>query len=92
MQRGKIYLSIAEEEIVRHLAHYMINDMGKEETTAEIDAVNEVVKQKRELAFDHGRRGNLALARHIKKELDEWTKEDEAQFIEIERKLKEIKK
>lgn len=91
MQRGNIFLSIAEEEIVNHLAGYMITDMGKTQTKAEMDAVQEVVQQKRELAFAHGRRGNLDLMRHIKKEIDEWNKEDEEHYIETKQLLEKVK-
>jgi hypothetical protein len=63
MQRGKIYLSIGEEAIVEHLmALYGIK---------ELEAVDHVIKQKRELAFIHFQRGNDKLAKQIMSEIGE---------------------
>jgi len=91
MQRGNIFLSIAEEEIVQYLAGYMVTDMDKTETESQIDAIQEVIQQKRELAYAHGRRGNLTLMRHLRKELDEWNDEDEEHYIETMETLKKVK-
>lgn len=91
MKRGNIFLSLAEEEIVKHLAGYMMSDMGKTQTEAEMQAVQEVIQQKRELAFEHGRRGNLPLMKHIKRELDEWLPEDEEYYQKTMRLLEKAK-
>jgi hypothetical protein len=62
-QRGKIYLSIGEEAIVQSLVEvYGIT---------EIQAIDHVIAQKRELAFIHAQRGNVALAKQIMKEIGE---------------------
>jgi hypothetical protein len=63
MQRGKLYLSVGEEEIVKAL----VQNFG----VTEIEAVDHVVKQKRELAFIHEMRGNTELAEQLMKELGE---------------------
>jgi hypothetical protein len=91
MQRGNIYLSVAEEDILKYLKGYLISDCGYEEVGAESEALNQIIGQKRELAFEHGRRGNLPLSRQIKKELSEWTVEDEEFYQEQMRLLKEVK-
>ncbi len=63
MQRGNNYLSIGEEAIVQQLMEiYLIS---------ELRAVDEVLKQKRELALIHSLRGNLELAKQIMKEIGE---------------------
>ena len=92
MQRGKIYLSIAEEEIVKHLSGYIEEDIGKGSIASEMEAIEYVIQQKRELAYAHKMRGNLALERQLKKELDEWSIENEEEFQEIQQKLDELKK
>lgn len=93
MQRGNIYLSVAEEDIFRYLKGYLIQDCGYEEIRAEDEALENVIGQKRELAFEHERRGNIELARHIKKELGEWTKESEEAYqdkMELLKKLQPV--
>lgn len=63
MQRGKVYLSMGEEAIVQQLMEiYAIS---------ELRAIDEVIKQKRELALIHSLRGNLELSNQIMKELGE---------------------
>lgn len=63
MQRGKIYFSIGEEAVIESLvAAYNIT---------EIEAIDHVIAQKRELAFIHARRGNHALAKQLRKEIGE---------------------
>lgn len=84
MQRGNIYLSIAEEQILTHLRQ------GAEVT--EIEAIEAIVEQKRELAFMHATRGNVALARQIRMEIDEWSEDDEKDFQERERAVEALEK
>jgi len=63
MQRGKVYLSVGEEDIVRNLMNIF--------NIKELEAVDHVIKQKRELAFVHFNRGNKKLADQIMSELGE---------------------
>jgi len=63
MQRGKVYLSVGEEAIVENLVRTF--------NITEIEAIDHVIAQKRELAFIHQMRGNVALADQIMKELGE---------------------
>lgn len=77
-----IYFSIAEREILT----WMTDIMG----VPYLDAVNHVLAQKRELAYIHGMRGNIALRRQILKEIKEWTDEHEQDYqrmLETESKL-----
>lgn len=85
-------MSVAEEEIFRHLKTYLIEDCEYEEVRAESEALEQVIGQKRELAFIHGQRGNLDLAKHLKMELGDWTKENQEVYESIKRKEKEAKK
>lgn len=63
MQRGKVYLSVGEEDIVKAL----VQTFG----VTEIEAIDKVIGQKRELALMHSLRGNVKLAEQIMKELGE---------------------
>lgn len=63
MMRGRVYLSIGEEAIVENL----IDTYG----ITEIEAIDHVIGQKRELALIHSMRGNQALAEQILSELGE---------------------
>ena len=63
MQRGRIYFSIGEEAIIEAL----VQEYG----ITEIQAIDHVIAQKRELAFIHAQRGNFELAKQIKKEIGE---------------------
>lgn len=66
MQRGKIYFSIGEEAIIDHLKQlYGIT---------ELQAIEHVIRQKRELAFIHNGRGNVELAQQILSEIGEGNK------------------
>lgn len=63
MQRGRVYFSIGEEAIIASLMEiYGIT---------ELQAIDHVIAQKRELAFIHAQRGNIELAKQIKKEIGE---------------------
>ncbi len=62
-----VYFSPPEKEIIESLQEiYGITY---------IEAADQVIGQKRELAFLHQRRGNFALAENILKELNEWNDE-----------------
>ncbi len=67
-----VYFSPPEEEIIDSLQEiYGITYL---------EASNQVLMQKRELAFMHQMRGNFALAETLLKELDEWNDEVAAEF------------
>jgi hypothetical protein len=78
-----IYLSVGEQNIVGELQRcYGIT---------EIEAMDHVIAQKRELAFVHNQKGNIELARQLLKELNEWTQEAEKDFQQLqESKTKKI--
>lgn len=63
MKRGPVYLSIGEEEVVSELQRIF--------GITEIEAVDHVIAQKRELVFLHAQKGNFALAEQLKNELGE---------------------
>jgi len=75
MKNKDIYFSIAEKEIIS----WMIRQAG----ITEIEAIDHVLKQKRELAYIHGQRGNLELQRQILKEINEWSEDDESNYNQI---------
>ena len=60
----EVYFSVAEQEIM----DWMIRQVG----TSRIDAYEAMIGQKRELAYTHMRRGNVALQRQILQEINEW--------------------
>lgn len=63
MQRGIVYLSIGEEAVVDALRGlYGIT---------EFEAVQQVIKQKRDLAIWHWNRGNKELGEHLLSEIGE---------------------
>jgi len=67
-----VYFSPPEQEIIESLQEiYEITYL---------EAANQVIMQKRELAFTHQSRGNLELAKTILLELDEWNDEQEENF------------
>lgn len=64
MNEREVYFSPPEEEIIESLQEiYGITHL---------EACEQVIMQKRELAFMHQRRGNLPLAETLLKELGEW--------------------
>lgn len=63
MQRGKLYFSVAEENIIEELV--------KSFEITEFEAVQYLINQKRDLARIHKARGNVALAAQILKEIGE---------------------
>jgi len=79
-----VYFSPPEQEIIESLQEiYEITYL---------EAANQVIMQKRELAFMHQGRGNLELAKTILLELDEWNDEQEENFSKqmIQAKPKKI--
>lgn len=67
-----VYFSPPEEEIIESLREiYGITYL---------EACEQVIMQKRELAFMHHQRGDFELAKTILKELDEWNDELEEIF------------
>lgn len=63
MQRGKVYFSVGEETIISELQRLF--------GVTELDAIQNVIAQKRELAFMHFNKGNEALAEQLLKEIGE---------------------
>jgi len=80
--KKEIYFSIAEKEII----NWMVNQAG----TTQIEAVEHVISQKRELAYIHGQRGNLALQRQLLKEINEWDDQAEQDYQNIAQKEQKI--
>jgi len=71
----EVYFSPPEEEIIESLQEiYGITHL---------EACEQVIIQKRELAFMHGRRGNHALERNILQQLGEWTDDREKEYQKI---------
>lgn len=68
------YLSAAEKEIIAALQLTL--------EITELEAVEHHLQGKRELALTYARRGNVDLAEHLLKELDEWSEE---MSIELQR-------
>jgi len=67
-----VYFSPPEEEIIESLREiYEITYL---------EACEQVIMQKRELAFMHHQRGDFELAKTLLKELDEWNDELEEIF------------
>lgn len=64
MQRGNVYLTPAEEEIVEAFRQTY--------GLSELQAVEQAVRQKRHTAYDWARRGQVELAEQMFKELGEW--------------------
>lgn len=63
MQRGTVYFSVGEETIISELQRLF--------GVTELDAIQHVIGQKRELAFMHSVKGNVELAEQLMKELGE---------------------
>lgn len=67
-----VYFSPPEEEMIESLQEiYGITHL---------EACEQVIMQKRQLAFMHHQRGAFELAKTILKELDEWNDELEEEF------------
>jgi len=67
-----VYFSPPEEEI--------INSLQEIHEISYLEAANQVLGQKRELAFLHQRRGNYELAKVILLEIEEWNDEIAEEF------------
>jgi len=80
--KNEIYFSVAEKEIIE----WMVRQVG----VTQIEAVEHVLAQKRELAYIHQRRGNIELARQILTEINEWSSDAEKDFQEMKQIEKEI--
>lgn len=59
-----IQLNIAEKE--------WLGVMMRQFGCTEQQALNEIIVYKREMAFEHGLKGNFELERHLLMEIDEW--------------------
>lgn len=84
MIKKDIYLTTVEEEIVEQLMEVF--------NITEQEARENVIAQKREAAYIYLMRGNIELHRELMKQLDEWTDDDEEEFIEKKRKLNKATK
>lgn len=80
--KQEIYFSIAEQEIM----DWMVRQVG----ITCIEAVEHMLAQKRELAYIHGMRGNLALQRQILQEINEWNDQAEQDYQNIAQQEKKI--
>lgn len=67
-----IHLNIAEQE--------WLGVMQRMYGCSEQQALEEIIVYKREQAFMYEQQGNLALARHILKEIDEWDDSKEEEY------------
>lgn len=66
-------LSVGEQSVVSELQRvYEIT---------EIEAMDHMFAQKRELAFVHHTRGNFEVARQLMIELDDWSEEAEKDYL-----------
>lgn len=77
------YLSAAEKEIIKTIQEMF--------GVTELEATEQHIMSKRELAYVYAQRGQFELAEHLYKELDEWNEEIRDWFKEIRAK-KEPKK
>lgn len=76
-------LSVGEQSIV--------NELQRNFDITEIEAIDQVLAQKRELAFIHHNKGNFELARQLMIELDDWSEEAEKDYQKYEQsKTKKI--
>jgi len=72
MNDATVYFSPPEEEIIESLQTIY--------GVTYIEACDQVIMQKRELAYLHERRGNYELSATILKELGEWNDDKEAEL------------
>lgn len=76
-------LSVGEQNIV--------DELQRNFGLTQIEAIDHVMAQKRELAFIHHNTGHFELARQLMKELDEWSEEAEHDYMKWEQsKTKKI--
>lgn len=77
MQSTPVYFSPPEEEIIESLQEiYQIT---------RLEACTQVIMQKRELAYQHQRRGNIELSKVILLELGEWNDEREEEYKRLQK-------
>lgn len=77
-----VHLSIAEKE--------WLGVMQRQFGCTEREALDEIIEYKREQAFLFQSSGNLALARQILQEIDEWDDERERQYNEEQEQLEQV--
>lgn len=77
-----IKLSIGEKEWLG----LMMQKFG----CTEQEALDEIIKYKREMAFDHEQQGNIELSRHLLMEIDEWDDTREEDYKQVADKIKEV--
>lgn len=77
-----IHLNIAEKE--------WLGVMQRQFACTEQEALDEIIEYKREQAFGFQQQGNIALARQLLQEIDEWDDESEREYKEAEERLREV--
>jgi len=70
-----IHLNVAEME--------WLGVMQRQFNCTEQEALAEIIEYKREQAFVYEQRGNIELARHLLKEIDEWDDSREADYANM---------
>jgi hypothetical protein len=76
MELKTVFFSIGEEEIIESLQEIY--------NITRLEACDQVIMQKRELAYQHQMRGNLELAKSLLLELGEWNDEREEDFQKVQ--------
>jgi len=72
MELKPVYFSVGEEEIIESLQEIY--------NITRLEACDQVIMQKRELAYQHQMRGNVELAKSLLLELGEWNDDREEEF------------
>lgn len=72
MELKPVYFSVGEEEIIESLQEIY--------NITRLEACDQVIMQKRELAYQHQMRGNIELAKSLLLELGEWNDDREEEF------------
>jgi len=83
MAINPVYFSPPEEEIIESLQEIYGITM--------LEACDQVIMQKRELAYQHQMRGNLELAKVLLEQLGEWNDQREEEFKKLPTANKEKK-
>lgn len=78
-----IHLSVGEQEWLAHMQAMF--------GCTEQEALEEIIKYKREMAFSYEHQGVHELARQLLKEIDEWDDEREQDFKQKEHKVNKTK-
>jgi len=77
MYRKTVYFSPPEEEMIESLQEiYGIT---------RLEACNQIIIQKRDLAYQYKMRGNIELSKNIMLELGEWNDEHEEEFKKLQK-------